>query len=128
MRCYQIARVAVGYGQDPRVVATEWAWADVLIWEAALDELQRVDGLAEAEQAVTAASLTALAFHEPKGLAERRAALQAAGRLPGAPLPDTEAVVASVTAVAERLALAERVARRQRRRGAAVAPFLKVMA
>lgn len=123
---YRIARVAAGFHQDPRDVATAWAWADVLIWEAALQEVERVEGFARAERAISAASLTAAAFHEPKQIAERRAELQRAGRL--TPLPELEQVLSGVAAVAERMALAERVARRQRRRGLEQAPFLKVMA
>lgn len=104
---------------------TNWDWADVMIWDAALGEVERVEALGRLSDMLTAASLTATAFHEPGKLAAERGALRDLGRLP-AGVPEPQEVAAVTEAMLARVALAERVARRARRRGEDV-PFLRVM-
>lgn len=118
-----MARVATGYGLDPRAVAG-WDWLDVLVWGAALDDVERVEAIGRHGEAVTAAALQAQAFHEPKRLKDAAAGVRRLARLPVA-VTEEEAQEATQS-ILDRLALAERVARRKRRRGQ-TDPILKVI-
>jgi hypothetical protein len=78
-----------------------------------VDELERVEGLKARADRLHGAQLLALGFHEPKRLADEAKELERDTR--GAlAVPDPERVVEQVT---DLVAYAERIARRQRRRG-----------
>jgi len=111
---YAVARVASGYGLDPRTV-TGWDWLDVLIWGAALEEVERVAAIEHYADAVNAAALQAQAFHEPKQLQDAWGGVRRLALLPVRPTPDQ--VQEATEAVLDRVALAERIARRKARRG-----------
>lgn len=111
---YAVARVATGYGMDPRAVAG-WDWLDVLIWGAALDDVERVEAIGRHGEAVTAAALQAQAFHDPKRLRDAQAGVRRLARLPVS--VDEEEAARATQSILDRLALAERVARRKRERG-----------
>lgn len=97
----------------------------MLIWGAALGEVERVAGLERLSDLITQASLNGTAWHAPARLEEERRRLQAESRLPVA-VPEASDAAAATASMLERLALADRVARRKRRRGEAD-PFLRVM-
>ena len=109
-----MARVASGYGLDPRMIAG-WDWLDVLIWGAALEEVERVAAIEHYADAVNAAALQAQAFHEPKQLQDAWGGVRRLALLPVRPTPDQ--VQEATEAVLDRVALAERIARRKARRG-----------
>lgn len=111
---YAVARVATGYGMDPRAVAG-WDWLDVLIWGAALDDVERVEAIGRHGEAVTAAALQAQAFHDPKRLRDAQAGVRRLARLPVHLAP--EAVQDAAQAILDAEAKAERIARRKRQRG-----------
>lgn len=94
-------------------------------WDAALGEVERVGGFEALDKMITQAALNGTAWHNPSGLAEERRHLHTSGRLPG-PIPEGVDAAAVTDEMLQRLALADRVARRKRRRGEAD-PFLKVM-
>lgn len=106
----------------------EWAWADVLVWDAALAEVERVEGLGRLADMVTAASLMATAVHQPTKLAEAREQMLGAGRLPAAGGgTDSRDPGTATAALLERIAMAERVARRMARSGQVGDPFLEAL-
>ena len=111
---YAVARVATGYGLDPRQVVG-WDWLDVLIWGAALDDVERVEAIGRHGEAVTAAALHAQAVHDPKRLRDAQAGIRRLARLPVTLEP--EAVQDAAQAILDAEAKAERIARRKRRRG-----------
>jgi hypothetical protein len=90
-----------------------WAWADVLAADLMVDEVERVDALQARADRLHGAQLLAMAFHEPKRLADEAKELERETRGAMA-VPDPERVVEQVT---DLVAYTERIARRQRRRG-----------
>lgn len=113
----------MGYGQDPRAVA-DWPWHEVLIWDAALGEVDRVQALDRGTDMQHGAALIGLAFHKPAELATEAQRLRAARRLPQ--LVSEDEAMARTQALLAQVALATRIARRRGIRGDAAGPFAEV--
>lgn len=106
-----MARVARGYGQDFGTTL-DAPFADVLVADMALDELDRIDALQHASERLALAQLIAVGTQQPKELAAEGRRLDAAIRRIPKPVEerDRERDVA-----VERIERAMRVNRRKRR-------------
>jgi hypothetical protein len=106
-----VARVARGYSR-PFTEVLDQDWADTLVADLALDELERVDQLLDRGRAVDMAALVSLAMHQPGDLAKERRDLELAMRRPRQPTL-TKQDVEQLYRQADR---AQRIARRNRRK------------
>ena len=106
-----MARVARGYGQSFADVLDQ-DWADTMVADLALDEVERVDQLLERSRAIDMAHLMAIAMHQPGDLSRERRDVELAMRRPRQPTL-TKQDIEQLYGQADR---AQRIARRKRRR------------